>query len=107
MAVSASKKVTFSGNTTSPWIPLSPGLNRIVAKSTSWSGSSLALRFNDADNANDFALKDSAGSAITATANAYYDVFGPGFVCGIMSSYGSTAVTLEVLDSDTPMAGRA
>ena len=103
---SANKKVTFSGNTTSDWIPLSPGLNRILVKSTSWSGSSLALRYNDADTTNDFALKDGAGSAITATANAYHDVFGPGYVRGIMSSHGGTAVTLEVIDEETPMAGR-
>lgn len=102
--VNGRKIVSLEANGRGNWIPLSPGLNRILLKSTSWSGSSVALKFNTENTDGDYALKDSAGSAITATANYYTDFFGPGYVCGVMSSYGSTPVTIEVVDADSPIA---
>lgn len=101
MAIASSKTISISANGQSPWIPLAPGPNRVFVKSASWSTSSLAILLNSADDNTTAPAEITSGTPLVVTANKVFDVDGPGYVGGFMSTYGSTAVTMEVLDKDS------
>jgi len=107
MSIATSKTITLSANGLGDWIPLAqwtprnPGLNRIEIKCSNWSGSSVAMKFNSEDSANHSPLEDNSG-AINVTSNKTIDVLGPGYITGLVSSYGGTAITIKVIDMSTP-----
>lgn len=103
MAVSTSKSVSMTGNGLSSWVPLAKGWNRVYIKSTAWSTSSVAVVLNNVDSSA-YAAAEDANGAVVATSNKSFDLLGPGLIAGVMSTYGSTAVTLTVTDllTDTP-----
>lgn len=106
MSIASGKSISLEANGLGAWIPLAawnpknPGMNRIEIKSTNWNGSSVAVKFNSEDSTNHCPVESSAG-AITVTSNKVIDLNGPGYVTGLMSTYGGTAVTIKVLDNAT------
>lgn len=110
MSIATSKTISLSANGLGSWIPLAawtpknPGMNRIEIKSTNWNGSSVALKFNTEDSTAHSPV-ESGGTAITVTSNKVVDLYGPGYVTGLMSAYGGTEVTIKVVDMATPFVG--
>lgn len=102
MAIASSKTISIVANGQTSWIPLAPGHNRVFVKSTNWSTSSLAISLNSVDSASGAPAEITDGEPLViATSNKVFDVDGPGYIGGVMSTYGSTAVTVEVLDKDS------
>ena len=87
--------VTADGQT--QWVKLFPGWNKVVVKSATWSTSSLAMKQSDnAVDAGGYDAKLNGTTAIVFTGNGDFAVLGPGYIGGIMSTYGGTAVTIKV-----------
>lgn len=112
MAVSQTRSLTLSADGRSSWVPLieytvgnAICLNRIVIRCEDWAGSSVELRYNIEDSTNDCPVEDSFGT-ITVTSNRVIELFGPGYVGAIVSSYGGTEITFDVIDTRYPLPGR-
>ncbi len=74
----------------------------MVVRCSNWNGSSVAMRYNIEDTSNDVPIEIN-GAAVIVTANRAIDLLGPGFVGGLMSSYGGTPVSLQVLDAQSKL----
>ena len=96
MTIENARKTTVTANGRSNWVKLTQNQNRVVVKCPNWSGTSIAVKFNNEDSTNDCDLKDSDGP-IVLTGNEAIDVDGPGMIGGVVSNYGGTPIVVEVL----------
>lgn len=68
----------------------------LIARSSSWSGSSIKLQVSEQNDDSTFIdAKDANGDAITITANWAYPIAGGMYYRFVMSSYGGTAVFVD------------
>jgi hypothetical protein len=94
MAIAAGRTTTVSSATTSDWVKLKAGTNRIYVSCATWSTTSVSMQVsNDASTA--YPCENSSGQ-IVCTANKCFDVDGPGYIRLNCTAYAANAVTLNV-----------
>ena len=94
MAIATGRTTTVSSATTSDWVKLKTGTNRIYVSCATWSTTSVAMQVsNDASTA--FPCEDSSGQ-IVCTSNKAFDVDGPGYFRMNCTAYAANVVTMAV-----------
>ena len=94
----ASETDAVTTNARTQILPLNPGRNRVGCFAASWDGSkTLSLIYfpkNDSDSETD--VLDDSYAQVEFTANGAVDIYGPGFICGDITSTDGVGVKLYV-----------
>lgn len=94
MAIATGRTTSVASATTSDWVAMKSGVNRVYVSCGTWSTTSVAMQVSH-DASTVYPCEDVSGQ-IVCTSNKVFDVDGPGYVRMNCTAYAANAVTMLV-----------